>query len=201
MTDVCKYGYQYQIACNDTVYSLPVLEDYIYYELKALMQQAVAEKEGQEQAVRQARLDLKKCQSRIVLLRQRQTELLQEKRRTFELFSDGALLPDAYKARKEKLRSSSESLQAEIAQWEDREHALSSVSVDPNIITLAQKADSYLSESCLTQEMVTDYVKYIDVYSTDDYRITWRYPEMFGHLQEQLRKKSEKSLKNRQAES
>ena len=189
MTAVCKYHYRYQTACNDTVYSLPVLEDYIYYKLKPLLQQAVEEKESQEASVRQAGIDLKECQRQIVFLKRRQETLLQENRRLFEAFSAGELTSYGYSAKKEEYRLLSESIQAELDQKKKKEENLSSLAVDPNIAALAQKAAHYLSEGGLTRDMVTDYIESIKVYDIDDYRITWRYPELFRQLQEKYEKR------------
>ena len=189
MTAACKYHYRYQTACNDTVYSLPVLEDYIYYKLKPLLQQAVAEKESQEASVRQAGIDLKECQRQIVFLKRRLEMLLQEKRRLFEAFSAGELTPDGYSVKKEEYRLLSESIQTELDQKKKDEDTLSSLTVDPNITALAQKAAHYLSEGGLTRDMVTDYIESVKVYDLDDYRITWRYPELFRELQEKYEKR------------
>lgn len=189
MTAICKYHRRYQTVCNDTIYSLPVIEDHIYYRLIPLLQEAVAEKEAQENAVRHANADLKECQRQILFLKHRQEELLQEKRRLFEAFSDGDLTPDGYASKKEDLRQSTEGIQTELEHKMSEEETLLSVTVDPNISMLAQKASLYLAEGCLTRDMVTDYIESVNVYDTDDYRITWRYPELFRQLQEQLQKK------------
>ena len=49
---------------------------------------------------------------------------------------------------------------------------------------LAEKAEHYLSEGALTRDMVTDYVKEVKIYGADDYRITWKYPELFEEMRE-----------------
>lgn len=64
---------------------------------------------------------------------------------------------------------------------------LSSVTVSPEILVLAEKAEHYLSEGALSRDMVTDYVKEVKIYGVDDYRITWKYPELF----EEMRRKAD----------
>ena len=76
-----------------------------------------------------------------------------------------------------------------MAKKKKEEETLSSFTVDPNIAALAQKAAHYLSEGGLTRDMVTDYIESIKVYDIDDYRITWRYPELFRQLQEKYEKR------------
>ena len=82
----------------------------------------------------------------------------------------------------------SDEIQAKIADQEKEEDALSSVTVNPKILVHAEKAEYYLSEGALTRDMVTDYVKEVKIYGADDYRITWKYPELF----EEMRKKANK---------
>ena len=165
------------------------MEDYIYYKLKPLLQQAVEEKESQKASVRQAGIDLKECQRQIVFLKRRQETLLQEKRRLFEAFSAGELTSYGYSAKKEESRLLSKSIQAELDQKKKDEENLASIAVDPNIVALAQKAAHYLSEGGLTRDMVTDYIESVKVYDLDDYRITWRYPDLFRELQEKYEKR------------
>ena len=74
----------------------------------------------------------------------------------------------------------SDEIQVKIADQEKAEAALSSVAVNAEILVLAEKAEHYLSEGVLTRDMVTDYVKEVKIYGIDDYRITWKYPELFG---------------------
>ena len=83
----------------------------------------------------------------------------------------------------------SKSIQAELDQKKKDEENLASIAVDPNIVALAQKAAHYLSEGGLTRDMVTDYIESVKVYDLDDYRITWRYPELFRELQEKYEKR------------
>ena len=82
----------------------------------------------------------------------------------------------------------SDEIQDKISDQEKEEDALSSVTVNPEILVLAGKAEHYLSEGALTRDMVTDYVKEVKIYGADDYRITWKYPELF----EEMRKKANK---------
>ena len=82
----------------------------------------------------------------------------------------------------------SDEIQAKIADQEKEEDALSSVTVNPEILVHAEKAEYYLSEGALTRDMVTDYVKEVKIYGADDYRITWKYPELF----EEMRAKANK---------
>ena len=76
----------------------------------------------------------------------------------------------------------SDEIQAKIADQEKEEDALSSVTVNPEILVLAEKAEHYLSKGALTRDMVTDYVKEVKIYEADDYRITWKYPELFEEM-------------------
>ena len=46
-----------------------------------------------------------------------------------------------------------------------------------------------MSEGGLFRDMVTDYIESVKVYDLDDYRITWRYPELFRELQEKYEKR------------
>ena len=78
----------------------------------------------------------------------------------------------------------SDEIQAKIADQEKVEATLSSVTVTPEILVLAEKAEHYLSEGALTRDMVTDYVKEVKIYGADDYRITWKYPELFEEMRE-----------------
>ena len=82
---------------------------------------------------------------------------------------------------------SSDEIQAKITDQEKEEDALSSVTVSPEILVLAEKAEHYLSEGALSRDMVTDYVKEVKIYGVDDYRITWKYPELF----EEMRRKAD----------
>jgi len=40
--------------------------------------------------------------------------------------------------------------------------------------------------------MVTDYVKEVKIYGVDDYRITWKYPELFEEMRTKAKKDSGK---------
>lgn len=191
MTAVCKYHRRYQTVCNDTTYSLPVIEDHIYYKLMPFLQEAVAEKKEQEKAVRQARADLKECQRQIMFLKRRQEELLHEKRRLFEAFSEGSLSADRYISNKADFRQLAETIQTELEARMSEEETLLSVTVDPDLSTLAQKAGIYLTESCLTRDMVTDFIESVEACGIDDYHITWRYPALFHHLKGRLQRKRE----------
>ena len=51
------------------------------------------------------------------------------------------------------------------------------MSINPEILV-----EHYLSEGALTRDMVTDYVKEVKIYGADDYRITWKYPELFKEM-------------------
>lgn len=86
----------------------------------------------------------------------------------------------------------SDEIQAKIADQEKEEDALSSVTVNPEIQVLVGKAEHYLSEGTLTRDMVTDYVKEVKIYGVDDYRITWKYPELFEEMRTKAKKDSGK---------
>lgn len=89
-----------------------------------------------------------------------------------------------FSSRKEALTLFSDEIQAKIADQEKVEATLSSVSVNPEILVLAEKAEHYLSEGALTRDMVMDYIKEVKIYGVDDYRITWKYPELFEEMRE-----------------
>ena len=63
--------------------------------------------------------------------------------------------------------------------------------VTPEIQVLAEKAEHYLSEGALSRDMVTDYVKEVKIYGADDYRITWKYPELFEEMLRRTREKKD----------
>ena len=190
MSVKCKNSFSTGIPnpCPNTEYSIAVLEDFVYYSLRAFLEQAILEEAAQEQTVRQARSELKNCQWQIVKRKQQKERLLQDSRLLFESFSDGTLSASDYSGKKEQLRVSRELLEKETEQWLETERSLLSATVDPAIRMTAQKAAEYLKEKSLTRDMVTDYVESVMIYGIDDYRIVWRYPEMFQHLQEQAQK-------------
>ena len=113
---------------------------------------------------------------------------IQDKRKLFEAFSSGEIPQSDFSPRKKVLTLFSDEIQVKIADQEKVESALSSITVNPEILVLAEKAEHYLSEGALTRDMVTDYVKEVKIYGADDYRITWKYPELF----EEMRKKANK---------
>ena len=101
--------------------------------------------------------------------------------------SAGEIPQSDFSSRKKALTLFSDEIQAKIADQEKEEDALSSVTVNPEILVHAEKAEYYLSEGALTRDMVTDYVKEVKIYGADDYRITWKYPELF----EEMRRKAD----------
>lgn len=156
--------------------------------MRAIFQQILLEKVQQEEAVRQARRQLKDCQRQILTLKRQLESAIQDKRKLFEAFSSGDITQTNFSSRKEALTLFSDEIQTKIANQEKEEDALFSVTVNPEILVLAEKAEYYLSEGALTRDMVTDYVKEVKIYGADDYRITWKYPELF----EEMRKKAKK---------
>lgn len=184
----CTNHYLRHTNCTNDIYSLPVLEDYVFYELRAIFTQILLEKAQQEEAVRQAKRQLKDCQRQILTLKRHLESVIQEKRKLFEAFSSGEITQTDFASRKDILTHSSDEIQTKITDQEKEEDALSSVTVNPEILVLAEKAEHYLSEGALTRDMVTDYVKEVKIYGADDYRITWKYPELF----EEMRAKANK---------
>ena len=180
----CTNHYLQHTNCTNDLYSLPVLEDYVFYELRAIFKQILLEKAQQEEAVRQAKRQLKDCQRQILTLKRQLENMIQEKRKLFETFSSGEISQTDFSSRKEALTLFLDEIQAKIADQEKIEVALSSVTVNPEILVLAEKAEHYLSEGALTRDMVTDYVKEVKIYGADDYRITWKYPELFEEMRE-----------------
>ena len=162
-------------------------EPYVFYELRTIFKQILLEKAQQEDAVRQAKRQLKDCQRQILTLKRQLESAIQDKRKLFEAFSSGEITQTDFSSRKEALTLFSDEIQAKIADQEKEEDALSSVTVNPEIQVLAGKAVHYLSEGALTRDMVTDYVKEVKIYGADDYRITWKYPELF----EEMRRKAD----------
>lgn len=141
----------------------------------------------QEEAVRQAKRQLKDCQRQILTLKRQLESAIQDKRKLFEAFSSGEIPQSDFSSREKALTLFSDEIQVKIADQEKVEATLSSVSVNPEILVLAEKAEHYLSEGTLTRDMVTDYVKEVKIYGVDDYRITWKYPELF----EEMRRKAD----------
>lgn len=184
----CTNHYLQHTNCTNDTYSLPALEDYVFYELRAIFKQILLEKAQQEEAVRQAKRQLKDCQRQILTLKRQLESAIQDKRKLFEAFSSGEIPQSDFSSRKKALTLFSDEIQVKIADQEKVEAALSSVAVTPEILVLAEKAEHYLSEGALTRDMVTDYVKEVKIYGADDYRITWKYPELF----EEMRKKANK---------
>lgn len=184
----CTNHYLQHTNCTNDTYSLPVLEDYVFYELRAIFTQILLEKAQQEEAVRQAKRQLKDCQRQILTLKRQLESAIQDKRKLFEAFSSGEITQTDFSSRKEALTHFSDEIQVKIADQEKVEAALSSVAVTPEILVLAEKAEHYLLEGALTRDMVTDYVKEVKIYGVDDYRITWKYPELF----EEMRAKANK---------
>ena len=71
------------------------------------------------------------------------------------------------------------------------------MAVSLSLFSFAEKAEYYLTEGALTRDMVTDYVAEIRIYGPDDYRITWRYPELFDMLhQKAVEKKGLKEIQH-----
>ena len=188
----CTNHYLKHTNCTNDIYSLPVLEDYVFYELRAIFQQILLEKVQQEEAVRQARRQLKDCQRQILTLKRQLESAIQDKRKLFEAFSSGEITQTNFSSRKEALTLFSDEIQTKIANQEKEEDALFSVTVNPEILVLAEKAEYYLSEGALTRDMVTDYVKEVKIYGMDNYRITWKYPELFEEMRQKLKKDSGK---------
>lgn len=184
----CTNHYLQHTNCTNDIYSLPVLEDYVFYELRAIFKQILLEKAQQEEAVRQAKRQLKDCPRQILTLKRQLESAIQDKRKLFEAFSSGEIPQSDFSSRKEALTLFSDEIQAKIADQEKVETTLSSVTVNPEILVLAEKAEYYLSEGALTRDMVTDYVKEVKIYGMDNYRITWKYPELF----EKIRRKADK---------
>lgn len=182
----CTNHYLQHTNCTNDSYSLPVLEDYVFYELRAIFKQILLEKAQQEEAVRQAKRQVKDCQRQILTLKRQLESAIQNKRKLFEAFSSREITQSDFSSRKKALTLFSDEIQAKIADQKKVEAALSSVAVTPEILVLAEKAEHYLSEGALTRDMVTDYVKEVKIYGVDDYRITWKYPELF----EEMRRKA-----------
>lgn len=180
----CTNHYLQHTNCTNDTYSLPVLEDYVFYELRAIFKQILLEKAQQEDSVRQAKRQLKDCQRQILTLKRQLESAIQDKRKLFEAFFSREIPQTDFSSRKEALTLFSDEIQAKIADQEKVEAALSSVTVNPEILVLAEKAEHYLSEGTLTRDMVTDYVKEVKIYEVDDYRITWKYPELFEEMRE-----------------
>lgn len=180
----CTNHYLQHTNCTNDTYSLPVLEDYVFYELRAIFKQILLEKAQQEDSVRQAKRQLKDCQRQILTLKRQLESAIQDKRKLFEAFFSREIPQTDFSSRKEALTLFSDEIQAKIADQEKVEAALSSVTVNPEILVLAEKAEHYLSEGTLTRDMVTDYVKEVKIYEVDDYRITWKYPELFEEIRE-----------------
>lgn len=178
----CTNHYLQHTNCTNDIYSLPVLEDYVFYELRAIFKQILLEKAQQEEAVRQAKRQLKDCQRQILTLKRQLESVIQAKRKLFETFTAGEITQTDFSSRKDILTHSSDEIQAKITDQEKVEATLSSVTVNSEILVLAEKAKHYLSEGSLTRDMVTDYVKEVKIYGTDDYRITWKYPELFEEM-------------------
>ena len=178
----CTNHYLQHTNCTNDTYSLPVLEDYVFYELRAIFKQILLEKAQQEDSVRQAKRQLKDCQRQILTLKRQLESAIQDKRKLFEAFFSREITQTDFSSRKEALTLFSNEIQAKIADQEKVEAALSSVTVNPEILVLAEKAEHYLSEGALTRDMVTDYVKEVKIYGADDYRITWKYPELFEEM-------------------
>ena len=183
----CTNHYLQHTNCTNDIYSLPVLEDYVFYELRAIFTQILLEKAQQEETVRQAKRQLKDCQRQILTLKRQLETVIREKRKLFEAFSSGEITQTDFSSRKKALTHSSDEIQAKITDQEKEEDALSSVTVSPELLVLAEKAEHYLSEGALSRDMVTDYVKEVKIYGVDDYRITWKYPELF----EEMRRKAD----------
>ena len=179
----CTNHYLQHTNCTNDLYSLPVLEDYVFYELRAIFKQILLEKAQQEEAVRQAKRQLKDCQRQILILKRQLESVIQTKRKLFEIFSAGEITQTNFSSQKKALTHSSDEIQVKIADQEKVEATLSSVTVNPEILVLAGKAEHYLSEGALTRDMVTDYVKEVKIYGMYDYRITWKYPELFEEMQ------------------
>ena len=188
----CTNHYLQHTNCTNDIYSLPVLEDYVFYELRAIFTQILLEKAQQEEAVRQAKRQLKDCQRQLLTLKRQLESVIQTKRKLFEIFSAGEITQTNFSSRKKTLTHSSDEIQSKIADQEKEEDALFSVTVNPEILVLAEKAEYYLSEGALTRDMVTDYVKEVKIYGADDYHITWKYPELFEEMRQKLKKDSGK---------
>ena len=156
------------------------------------VKQILLEKAQQEDSVRQAKRQLKDCQWQILTLKRQLESAIQDKRKLFEAFSSREITQTDFSSRKEALTLFSDEIQAKIADQEKEEDALSSVTVNPEIQVLAGKAEHYLSEGTLTRDMVTDYVKEVKIYGVDDYRITWKYPELFEEMRTKAKKDSGK---------
>ena len=184
----CTNHYLQHTNCTNDIYSLPVLEDYVFYELRAIFTQILLEKTQQDEAVRQAKRLLKDCQRQILTLKRQLESAIQDKRKLFEAFSSGEITQTNFSSRKEALTLFSDEIQTKIANQEKEEDVLSSVTVNPEILVLAEKAEYYLSEGALTRDMVTDYVKEVKIYGMDDYRITWKYPEFFEEMRAKVKK-------------
>ena len=183
----CTHHFLQHTKCTNTIFPLPVLEDYVFYELRVILRQILLEKAQQEDAVRQAKRQLKDCQRQILSLKRQLESAIQDKRKLFEAFSSGEIPQTDFSSRKEVLTHSSDEILAKIANHEKVEATLSSVTVNPEILVLARKAEHYLSEGALSRDMVTDYVKEVKIYGVDDYSITWKYPELF----EEMRRKAD----------
>jgi len=137
----CTNHYLQHTNCTNDTYSLPVLEDYVFYELRAIFKQILFEKAQQEDAVRQAKRLLKDCLRQILTLKRQLESTIQAKRKLFEAFSSGKITQTDFSSRKEALTLFSDEIQAKIADQKKEEDALSSVTVNPEIQVLAGKAE------------------------------------------------------------
>lgn len=183
----CRYHYLEHSDCSFDEYPLAVLEDFIFFELRFILEQAVREKTEQEKAVRQAKRELKDCQRQISALQSRLDEVTREKRTLFESFTSNNIMQPEFSAQMEQLKLASDTIQSKMLRLENTASDLSAVTVSQEILSLSEKAVLYLEEGHLTRDMVTDYVKDLTIYGQNDYRITWRYPRLFGSLQQKAR--------------
>lgn len=171
--------------CPSTNYPINEIEQFVYRQTSFALQQLIHMKETQEAEIQAMKKGIKPCQAKITLLQNRLDNLRNEKRKLFELLSDGTLSTDDFCFQKSSLQESIDSVQRDLNKLHQELEKRSGCSVSDELIHLAEIASEHLASGKLTEELLQKYIETIIIYGPGNYQIKWKHENLFVTLLEQ----------------
>lgn len=169
-------------SCPNTRYLTADIENDVFIKLQNIFQKAVLAEKMAKAEFRNAQKELRICQRKICTIENEIHSNRNEKTSLYEQYVLGSIVPAAYQEKKQYLNEVSTQLQEELTLLRAQENTLSAVSISEDIRHLAATADTLINAPKLTREMVLSYVDSIIINNADDYKINWRYSELFNEL-------------------
>lgn len=183
---VCPDSNLIHSTCPETRYYTPTIETYVYQTLLPYLHLLIKKEETITQEVAGAKYKLKTCRQKIPLVEEKLRWLTDEKRKSYEAFILEKMDLESYKQKKKELIQSGTTFKTELEELKKQESHYLNLSVPGELSNLAHSARSALESAKLTKEIVQTFVMSVYLYSIDDYRIEWKYKELFDELAPQL---------------